>query len=75
MSGVKDLIEEAESLPVEERTLIIDTLLKSINAIDANIDEEWLRIAKRRLSDIRSGKVKPISGEEVFDKIQKRFAL
>ena len=73
--GVKDLIKEAESLPVEERMLVIDTLLKSLNTLDAEIEEEWLRIAKCRLSELRSGKVKPVCGEEVFDKIKERFAL
>ena len=63
MLGVKDLIKEAESLPVEERMLVIDTLLKSLNTLDAEIEEKWLRIAKRRLSELQSGKVKPVCGK------------
>lgn len=36
-------------------------------------DQKWASEAKRRLEELRSGKVKSISGEEVFKKIWKRF--
>ncbi|WP_303908894.1 addiction module protein [Thiohalomonas denitrificans] len=31
-------------------------------------------MAKRRLEEIQSGTVKPVSGEEVFEDIWKRFS-
>jgi putative addiction module component (TIGR02574 family) len=74
MSEVKDIIKEAKLLSVEEQTLIIDTLLQSINEINTTNDQEWIKIAKQRLSAVRSGKVKPVDGEEVFEKIKERFA-
>ena len=73
--SIKDIINEAESLPVKERVIVVDRLLKSRNSPDANIEEEWLKVAKRRLSELRSGKVKPVSGKEVFAKIRARFDL
>jgi putative addiction module component (TIGR02574 family) len=73
MTTVK-LIEEALSLPVEERALIADSLLRSLNAPDIAIDTKWTEAAKRRLQELRSGKVKPISGDEVFFEVLKRFA-
>ena len=70
----KKLIEEALSLPVEERVLIADTLLKSLNMPDTNIDAKWAEVAKRRLRELRSGKVKPIPGDEVFLEILGRLS-
>jgi putative addiction module component (TIGR02574 family) len=73
MHGMKEIIEEAESLPIEERTVIIDSLLKTINTPIAEIDIEWIRVAKQRLSELRSDKVRTIPGDEVFARIRNRF--
>jgi putative addiction module component (TIGR02574 family) len=70
----KKIIEEVLSLPVEDRALIADSLLRSLNMPNNGIDEKWTEVAKRRLQELRSGKVKPIPGDEVFDKALKRFA-
>jgi hypothetical protein len=69
----KKIIEEALSLPIEERALIADSLLRSLNMPNADIDAKWTEVAKRRLLELRSGKVKPIPGDVVFDRALKRF--
>ena len=74
MPATKKLVDEALSLPVEERALIADSLLKSLNTPDPDIDKKWIEVAKRRLGELRLGKVKPIPGNSVFDRIHKRFA-
>jgi putative addiction module component (TIGR02574 family) len=73
MHDVKMIIREAESLPVEERALVVDSLLRSLNPADAGIDRKWAAVAKRRLAELRSGQVTPVSGEEVREKVRKRF--
>ncbi|HBA56160.1 addiction module protein [Syntrophorhabdus aromaticivorans] len=73
MRAMKEIIEEAESLPVEERVIVIDSLLKSINPPLAEADIEWINVAKRRLAELRSGVVKAVPGNEVFAKIYSRF--
>lgn len=70
----KDLIAEAISLPVEERALVVDSLLRSLNPPESNIDKKWARVAKRRLSELRSGQVEALPGDEVFARIWKRFS-
>ena len=72
--STKEIIEEAESLPVEERALIIDSLLRSLNAPDDAVDREWAAVAQRRLRELRSGEARAIPGDEVFERIWKRFA-
>ena len=70
----KDLIAEATSLPVEERAMVVDSLLKSLNPPETDIDKKWAEVAKRRLSELRSGSVKAIPGDEVFNKIWRKFS-
>jgi putative addiction module component (TIGR02574 family) len=70
---MKEIIEEAESLPVEERVIVIDSLLQSINPMLADVEAEWIKVAKSRLAELRSGRVKPVPGDEVFAKISNRF--
>jgi putative addiction module component (TIGR02574 family) len=70
---IKDLIDEAGSLPVEERTILVDSLLRSLNPPELDIDKKWAAVARRRLEDIRSGTVETIPGEEVFERLWKRF--
>jgi putative addiction module component (TIGR02574 family) len=73
MHGVKEIIEEAASLPVEERVVVIDSLLQTINPPLAEVQAEWIGVAKRRLTELRSGQVKAIPGNEAFARIRRRF--
>ncbi|MEI7947850.1 MAG: hypothetical protein WCJ02_14205 [bacterium] len=43
-----------------------------MNPPDQEIDRETADIAKESLAELRSGGVNPVSGEEVFAKIQQR---
>jgi len=73
MLGAKQIIEEAESLPVDERLIVVDSLLRSLNPPNPEIDEQWAIVAKRRLAELRSGQVKPVPGQEVFARLEERF--
>ena len=70
----KDLISEALSLPVEERAQVAESILKSMNPPEAEIDKKWVQTAKQRFSELRSGKTAGVPGEEVFNKIWKRYS-
>ena len=74
MHGTKEIIQKAATLPVEERAIVVDSLLRTLNPPDAEIDSAWVRIAQRRLADLRSGRVQPITGDQVFVKVRERFA-
>lgn len=73
MHGMKEIIQEAASLPIEERAMVVDSLLKTLNAPDADMEKEWIKVAKKRLAELRSGSMKAVPGDEVFSKIQQRF--
>jgi putative addiction module component (TIGR02574 family) len=73
MADVKEIIRDAESLPIEERAKLVDSLLRSLNPTDVAVDRKWLAVAKRRLAELQSGKVKAVPGEVVIREVQKRF--
>jgi hypothetical protein len=70
----KQLIEEALSLPVEERALVVDSLLRSLNTPEVSVDAQWVEVARKRLQELRSGAVKPVPGGEVFAKALERLS-
>lgn len=71
--NTKDIIDEAVALPVEERALVVDSILRSLNPPESEIDNIWIPVAKHRLAELRSGSVEPVPGNEVFSKISKKF--
>jgi len=75
MLGAKEIIKEAQCLPVEERAIVIDSLLQSLNASDASIEKKWIDAAKMRLAELRSGNVTPVAGDQVFARIKDALSL
>lgn len=70
---IKELISEAESLPVEERAMVVDSLLRSLNPPETQVDRKWAEVARRRLEELRSGSVEAVPGEDVFARVSKNL--
>lgn len=73
MLSTTEIIHEAECLPVEDRALVVDSLLRSLNQPDAGIDSKWSEVARRRSDELRSGQLKGVSGEAVLARLRARF--
>ena len=73
MHSTKDIIQEVTALPVEERIIVVDFLLRTLNIPNPDIDTEWVVVAKRRLTELRSGRVNPVPGDQVFARIRESF--
>ncbi len=73
MHSTKEIIEEASSLPVEERIVVVDSLLRTLNIPDPDMDTIWVNTAARRLEELRSGAVPRVPASHVFDRIRERF--
>ncbi len=71
--NTQKLIDEAVSLPVEKRVLLVDSLLLSLNQPTSEVDTKWATLAQRRLAEMRDGTINTVPGAEVFDKIWKRL--
>ena len=70
----KSIIQEVISLPVEERAVIVDSILRSLNPPDAAMDQKWIEVARLRLNDMKTGQVSSVSGETIFERIWRRFS-
>lgn len=63
-----DIIKEALHLPPQERYIIIESLVQSLNKPDEEIDNIWIEESKKRLKAYREGTAKTVSYEQVFGK-------
>ncbi len=54
--------------------MLVDSILRSLNPPDSEIDKKWARLAQKRLEELKTGQVTPVPGEEVFKKIWERFS-
>lgn len=62
----KDILEMAMKLKPEERFLIIEGLIKSLDEPDKTIDQIWAEEAEKRLKAFREGKLETILAEQVL---------
>jgi len=59
------LLKRALALPAEERADLASTLIDSLDAtVDENVEAAWQEEISRRMEDLDSGRVKPVSLEE-----------
>lgn len=61
-----EILKEALKLGPEERFLVVEELIRSLDEPDAAIDEVWAEEAEKRLKAYRSGRLKAVSLKEVF---------
>jgi hypothetical protein len=73
MFSPDELINEALSLPVEERTRVADYLLRSLNTPRHDIDRQWLDVTQERLRERHSGTLDAVSGDDVMARMRARF--
>ena len=60
------LLQKALALPEKERAEMASTLIDSLDpVVDENLEEAWQEETARRLADVDSGKVKPVSWDTV----------
>jgi putative addiction module component (TIGR02574 family) len=71
---VSEVLEQALTLSTQERGMIIDRLIESLDEgpAEEGVEEAWAEEIKRRVDEIRSGKVQMIPGEQVLRDLAKR---
>ena len=69
--GLKEITEEALRLPADERVVLAESLLLTIDERDdLLVDESIMAELERRLQDFRAGKVTGIPANEAFRRIR-----
>ncbi len=66
MSNV-EILKEALQLTPQERYIVVENLLESLDKPDESVDSIWADEAERRLQNYRENRVETISFEEVFN--------
>lgn len=62
----KKVLEQALALKPDERFLIVEGILRSLDEPDEALDTLWVEEAEKRLHAYRKGNLKGIPMEEVF---------
>jgi putative addiction module component (TIGR02574 family) len=65
--SAKELLDEAMKLKPEERFMLVEGLIKSLDDPDKKLDEIWAEEAGRRLKAYREGRLEGIPMEETFN--------
>lgn len=69
--GLKEITEEALRLPADERVVLAESLLLTIDEKhDLLVDESIMAELERRLQDFRDGKVTGIPADEAVRRIR-----
>ena len=59
------IIQNALKLSPQEKLLVVDSILKSLDEPDKEIEKIWVEESERRLKSFREGKLKAIPIEEI----------
>ncbi len=71
--NVANLREELLALPASTRALLAQDLMTSLDSeSDADVERAWLELAERRLDELKTGQVKPVSGPAVLERVRNR---
>jgi putative addiction module component (TIGR02574 family) len=73
---VSEVLEKALALSTQDRGLIIDRLIESLDnePAEEGVEQAWSEEIKRRVEDIQSGRVAMIPGEEVHRRLLARLS-
>jgi hypothetical protein len=62
-----EIIQEVINLKPQEKYLIIESLILSLNEPDKDIEKIWIEESQKRLDEYKNGNLKTLSFEEVFN--------
>jgi len=64
--STKEILEKALRLKPEDRLMLVEGLIKSLDEPDKKLDDIWAEEAEKRLRAYREGRLEGIPMEEIF---------
>lgn len=68
----KHILNQALDLPANERAILAEQILLSLDLPDTKIDELWAAEAESRIDEYEKGNIKTKTAQEVFGKSQQK---
>ena len=68
-ANLKRIAKTVGLLAFKDRAYLAEKLLASLE--ETNLEQQWMKEAKRRRAEIRSGHVQPVPAEEVYRRIDR----
>lgn len=74
MSDLSEILKSALGLPMEDRAVLADRLLASLDELDEQEAERlWATEAQRRLEELRAGRVAASDSQALAEKASRLF--
>jgi len=64
--SLNEIIDKALTLKPQERYMIIENLVQSLNQLDPVIDQLWIEESTNRVQAIKDGRLKTATYEDIF---------
>ena len=73
-TDVAEIEAKIRSLSLEDKTDLLRVLIAELDGpADVDVEQAWLAEAQRRHREVLEGKVKPVSGDRVFENLRARL--
>lgn len=66
LMGGKEILKQALKLKPDERVMVVEALIKSLDEPDRSLDAIWADEAEKRLKAYRAGTLEGMPMEEIF---------
>jgi putative addiction module component (TIGR02574 family) len=67
--STEDVLRQALQLPPNERAVLVEGLIASLDKPDPSLDSLWLKEAENRMAAYRRGELAALDAEQVFSEL------
>lgn len=70
-AAFKQIVENIHHLSSDEKALVAHCLISSLEVqYDDDVDQAWADVAQKRVDELKSGAVQPVSWDEIKNRIK-----